>query len=136
MSPSPVSFTSPTQPASYSWEATDEGVAARYGLPIERIVRFDLNTSPTPAAPRGRAARGRRFETSLSEYPPGDYRRLVEAAAARYGVETDEVVPGAGADEILEMCAKAFLRGRTGAPSCPSRPTRCTGSSPSSAAAR
>jgi len=50
-----------------------------------------------------------RFETTLSEYPPGDYRRLVEAAAARYGVAFDEVVPGAGADEILDMCTKAFL---------------------------
>ena len=50
-----------------------------------------------------------RFATVLSEYPPGDYRRLVEAAARRYGVTTDEIVPGAGADEILDMCTKAFL---------------------------
>ena len=55
------------------------------------------------------------FETSLSEYPPGDYRRLIEAAALRYGVETGEVVPGAGADEILEMCVKAFLAAGQGA---------------------
>ncbi len=33
----------------------------------------------------------------------------MEAAAARYGVTTDEIVPGAGADEILDMCTKAFL---------------------------
>lgn len=109
MSPSPVTFSSPTQPASYSWEATDEGVAARYGLPVERVVRFDLNTSPTPPALLAELLAGGRFETSLSEYPPGDYRRLVEAAATRYGVGTDEVVPGAGADEILDMCVKAFL---------------------------
>ena len=48
MSPTPVTYTSPTAPATYSWEATDEEVAARYGVPIERVVRFDLNTSPTP----------------------------------------------------------------------------------------
>ncbi len=109
MSPSPVTASSPTQPASYSWEATDEGVAERYGLPIEQVVRFDLNTSPTPPRFVAGLLAGGVFETSLSEYPPGDYRRLVDAAAARYGVGTDEVVPGAGADEILEMCAKAFL---------------------------
>jgi histidinol-phosphate aminotransferase len=109
MSPSPVTFSSPDQPASYSWEATDEGVAERYGLPIEQIVRFDLNTSPTPPRLLADLLAGGRFETSLSEYPPGDYRRLVEAAATRYGVGTDEVVPGAGADEILDMCVKAFL---------------------------
>ena len=44
----PVTFATPTQPASYSWEATDEEVAARYGVPIESIVRFDLNASPAP----------------------------------------------------------------------------------------
>src|SRR5206468_5977508 len=44
-----------------------------------------------------------------SEYPPSDYRRLVEAAARRYGVETDEIVVGAGADEVLDLVGKAFL---------------------------
>ncbi|MEW6225471.1 MAG: histidinol-phosphate transaminase [Chloroflexota bacterium] len=109
MSPSPVTFSSPDQPASYSWEATDEGVAERYGLPIEAVVRFDLNTSPAPPRILDTLLAGGRFETSLSEYPPGDYRRLVEAAATRYDVATDEVVPGAGADEILDLCVKAFL---------------------------
>ena len=42
MSPTPVTTNLPTQPASYSWEATDEEVAARYGLPIDQVVRFDL----------------------------------------------------------------------------------------------
>jgi len=111
MSPSPFAVTSPTDPASYSWEATDESVAERFGIPVEEVMRFDLNTSPTPPAMlAGLLAEGR-FETRLSEYPPGDYRRLVEAAAARYGVTTDEIVPGAGADEILDMCTKAFLPG-------------------------
>ena len=47
--------------------------------------------------------------TPLSEYPPSDYRRLIDAAAARYGVGTDELLVGAGADEILDLVAKAFL---------------------------
>ena len=50
-----------------------------------------------------------RFHVSLSEYPPADYRRLVEAAAERYGVGTDELVVGAGADEILDVIGKTFL---------------------------
>ncbi len=109
MSPTPVTFATPTGPATYSWEATDDEVAARYGLPRERIVRFDLNTSPTPPALVERLLAAGRFETSLSEYPPSDYRRLTEAAAARYGVAVDEIVVGAGADEILDLVAKAFL---------------------------
>ena len=109
MSPTPVSMASPTAPASYSWEATNEAVSAKYGVPVEQIIRFDLNTSPAPPDLVGRILAANRFETSLSEYPPSDYRRLAEAAALTYGVARDEILVGAGADEILDMAAKAFL---------------------------
>jgi histidinol-phosphate aminotransferase len=109
MSPTPVSMSDPTAPASYSWEATSEQVAARYGIPVETIVRFDLNTSPAPPELAGRILAAGRFETSLSEYPPSDYRRLTEAAAARYDVDPGEILVGAGADEVLDVVAKAFL---------------------------
>ncbi len=109
MSPTPVTFTSPTAPASYSWEATDEEVAARYGVPIERIVRFDLNTSPAPPELAARILAAGRFETSLSEYPPSDYRRLVDAAGQHYDATREELLVGAGADEILDLVGKAFL---------------------------
>jgi histidinol-phosphate aminotransferase len=109
MSPTPVTTSLPTAPAGYSWEATDAEVAARYGVPIERILRFDLNTSPTPPEIAGRILAAGSFETPLSEYPPSDYGRLVDAAARVYGVGTDELLVGAGADEILDLLGKAFL---------------------------
>jgi histidinol-phosphate aminotransferase len=109
MSPTPVTFSTPNQPSSYTWEATDEEVAARYGVPIDVIVRFDLNTAPVPPDLAQRVMDAGRFHTSLSEYPPADYRRLVEAAAGRYGVGTSELVVGAGADEILDVIGKTFL---------------------------
>jgi histidinol-phosphate aminotransferase len=109
MTPTPVTFTSPTAPTAYTWEATDEEVAARYGIPIERVARFDLNTSPAPPELAVRLLAANRFDRPISEYPPSDYRRLVEAAAARYGVGTDELLVGAGADEVLDLIAKAFL---------------------------
>jgi histidinol-phosphate aminotransferase len=109
MSPTPVTFTSPDAAASYSWEATDEEVAARYGVDPATIVRFDLNTSPTPPALAGQLLAAGRFEAPLSEYPPTDYRRLVEAAAARYGVLPAEILVGAGADEVLDIAAKTFI---------------------------
>jgi histidinol-phosphate aminotransferase len=109
MSPTPVTFVTPTTPASYSWEATDEEVAARYGVDASTIVRFDLNTSPEPPDLAAELLAAGRFETPLSEYPPSDYRRLVAAAAATYEVEPDEILVGAGADEILDLVGKAFL---------------------------
>jgi histidinol-phosphate aminotransferase len=109
MSPTPVTFNTPTAPSAYSWEATDEEVAARYGVDPATIVRFDLNTSPTPPELAARLLAAGRFEAPLSEYPPTDYRRLVEAAAARYGVAPAEILVGAGADEVLDVVAKVFI---------------------------
>ena len=109
MSPTPVTFQLPTQPASYSWEATDEEVAARYGLAIDDILRFDLNTSPAPPDLVAGILAAGAFDAPLSEYPPSDYRRLIETAARVYGVGTDELLVGAGADEILDLAGKAFL---------------------------
>ena len=109
MSPTPTTFSSPTAPASYSWEATNEEVAARYGVDLALIVRFDLNTSPTPPALVQQLLAAGEFDAPVSEYPPSDYRRLVAAAAARYEVDTNELLVGAGADEILDIIAKAFI---------------------------
>jgi histidinol-phosphate aminotransferase len=110
VSPTQVTFVDPTAPSTYTWEATNEEVAARYGVPIDQIIRFDLNTSPTPPALVAELLAAGRFEAPLSEYPPSDYRRLTAAAAARYGVAIDELLVGAGADEILDLVAKAFVR--------------------------
>lgn len=109
MSPTPVTFGLPTAPAGYTWEATDEEVATRYGIPAGEVLRFDLNTSPAPPDLVAPLLAAGRFEAPLSEYPPSDYRRLIAAAAVAYGVGTDELLVGAGADEILDLVGKAFL---------------------------
>ncbi|MEO5918647.1 MAG: aminotransferase class I/II-fold pyridoxal phosphate-dependent enzyme [Candidatus Limnocylindrales bacterium] len=109
MSPTPVTFNSPTAPAAYAWEATDEEVSLRYGIPMSQVARFDLNTSPAPPELAVRLMAANTFDRSISEYPPSDYRRLAAAAAARYGVSPEEVIVGAGADEILDLVSKAFI---------------------------
>jgi histidinol-phosphate aminotransferase len=109
MSPTPVTFASPTKPASWSWEATSGEVAARYGVPIEQVVRFDQNTAPAPPDLVQQVLAAGIFEVPVSEYPPSDYGRLIDAAAARYGVAREELLVGAGADEVLELVTKAFI---------------------------
>lgn len=100
----------PTESAlpTYVWEPTTDFLAAKYKLPRESIVRFDVNTSPVP--PDLRDVLAGTFDPTLSEYPPSDYATLVAAAAASYGVAADEILPTAGADEALDLTARAFLR--------------------------
>jgi len=115
MSPTHLTAATPGLPAGYAWEATDEQVAERYGVPPAAIVRFDLNTSPAPPDLALRLLRTGSYGRPISEYPPSDYRGLVAAAAETYGVGRDEILVGAGADEILDIVAKAFLPPGAGA---------------------
>jgi histidinol-phosphate aminotransferase len=92
----------------YDWEPTTDFLAAKYSLPREAIVRYDVNTSPLP--PDLRDVLARSFFPILSEYPPSDYAALVAAAAVAYGVTTNEILPTAGADEALDLTARAFMR--------------------------
>jgi histidinol-phosphate aminotransferase len=92
----------------YTWEPSNRAIADRYGLRPEEILRFDTNTSPAP--PEWAAATlGGDFDPPLNEYPDSSYADLTAAAAAYLGVTTDRIVVGAGADEILDMVAKAWL---------------------------
>ena len=109
MSPTPVTFASPTRPASWSWEATSAAISERYDVPIDQVVRFDQNTAPEPPDVVRSLLAAADFEVPLSEYPPSDYGRLIEAAASRYDVAREELLVGAGADEVLDLAAKAFL---------------------------
>ena len=102
-------MSTPAKPFStYAWEPTSDFLAAKYGLPREAIVRFDVNSSPTP--PDLRDVLAGSFDPALCEYPPSDYAALVAAAAASYGVAPDELLPTAGADEAIDLIARAFLR--------------------------
>ncbi|HJX68515.1 MAG TPA: histidinol-phosphate transaminase [Candidatus Limnocylindrales bacterium] len=92
----------------YVWEPTTDFLAARYGLARESIVRFDVNTSPL--APDLRDVLAGTFDPPLCEYPPSDYASLVAAAAASYHVTPVELLPTAGADEALDLTARAYLR--------------------------
>jgi histidinol-phosphate aminotransferase len=92
----------------YTWEPSDAAIAERYGLRPEDILRFDTNTSPTPPAFVPEALRGP-FDPSVNEYPDSSYTALTAAAATYTGVVPHEVIVGAGADEVLDLVAKAFL---------------------------
>ena len=92
----------------YTWEPPDRVIAARYGVAEDQILRFDLNTSPGAPAFLPDALPGP-YDPALNEYPDSTYAELAEAAAAYVDASPGEILVGCGADEVLDIIAKAFL---------------------------
>jgi len=102
----------PDEFAAYVWSAGIAEVAARHGLSPAQVLKFDQNTPPLPGVPQIPLAES--FAT-LQEYPPGAYRELREAAAGYVSRQTgtdvdwEQVVIGAGADDLILLCARTYL---------------------------
>ncbi len=93
----------------YEWEASSEVVAARNGLDPHEVIRFDLNTSPFPPATWDQAMQAAREERIPNEYFDTAYAELSALIAPYCGVREQQLVIGAGADEILDVITKTFL---------------------------
>jgi len=93
----------------YAWELSSETVAARHGITVRDVIRFDLNTSPFPPASWDAAMEAARAAGQPNEYFDTSYAELLELFSAYYGVDTDHLIIGAGADEILDIATKTFL---------------------------
>ncbi|MCP3975025.1 MAG: histidinol-phosphate aminotransferase family protein [bacterium] len=91
----------------YKWQPTTLEIAAAAGIDPTEVIRFDHNTTPWPTdwAVEQAAASA----ASLNEYPGASYLGIRQAAAARHNLEPEQIVPGAGADELILLAARAFL---------------------------
>lgn len=96
--------------AAYRWPPSTEEIARSIGLAPTDIVRFDGNVAPAPpvSARPGTVARAL---ADVNEYDRGRYQELREAIAARHDVTVDQIVLGAGSDELIVVCARAFATG-------------------------
>ena len=93
--------------SAYEWAPSTHEIARRAGIDPARVVRFDGNTAPMPPP----SARGDALADALAtvnSYPHGGYPGLVPAIAEYAGVEPDNVVLGAGADDLILLCARSF----------------------------
>ncbi len=100
----------PADFSAYVWAPSSKAVAERQGLRPEQVLRFDQNTPSVPGVPQIPLAES---FARLNEYPDGTYRELREAAAEYVGLRADawqQVVVGAGADDLILLCARTFLR--------------------------
>jgi histidinol-phosphate/aromatic aminotransferase/cobyric acid decarboxylase-like protein len=90
----------------YDAPATEE-IARRVGLPVDQIVRFDGNTSPR-ALPSTRAEALAEELARVHTYPHGGYPKLERAIADYAGVAPENIVLGAGADDLILLLTRSF----------------------------
>jgi histidinol-phosphate/aromatic aminotransferase/cobyric acid decarboxylase-like protein len=91
---------------SYDAPSTEE-IAQRVGLPVDEIIRFDGNTSPQ-LLPSTRSQALAEELARIHTYPHGGYPRLEEAIAYYAGVSRENIVLGAGADDLILLVTRAF----------------------------
>jgi histidinol-phosphate/aromatic aminotransferase/cobyric acid decarboxylase-like protein/imidazoleglycerol phosphate dehydratase HisB len=97
----------PREFASYRCAPSTEELAARTDLATSEIVRFDGNVPASPP-PSARPATVAGALARANEYAHGGYPELVAAIAEYAGVGVENVVLGAGADDLILLCARAF----------------------------
>jgi imidazoleglycerol phosphate dehydratase HisB/histidinol-phosphate/aromatic aminotransferase/cobyric acid decarboxylase-like protein len=96
-----------TEFARYGWAPSTAEIAALAGIDPIEVLRFDGNVaaqplpSTRPGTIAGQLAR-------INTYAHGGYPELLEAIARYNGVGTENIVLGAGADDLLLLCARAF----------------------------
>ncbi|HSI97874.1 MAG TPA: aminotransferase class I/II-fold pyridoxal phosphate-dependent enzyme, partial [Gaiellaceae bacterium] len=91
----------------YAWAPSTDELARRVGLDPSEIVRFDGNTRAWPHS----SARPGTIAAALADvnaYAHGGHSALVAAVAGYAGVEPENLVLGAGADDLILLCARTF----------------------------
>jgi len=92
---------------SYGWAASTADIARTAGIDPVQVLRFDGNVpaTPHPAARPGAMAGAL---AGVNTYPHGGYTELVPAIAAYAGVAPENVVLGAGADDLIFLAARSY----------------------------
>ncbi len=93
--------------APYVWAPSTAELARRAGVDASQIVRFDGNVPPLPL-PSSRTGALAGAVARVNEYPHGGYTTLKDAIARYAGVAPENVVLGAGADDLILLCARAL----------------------------
>ncbi|HEX6762030.1 MAG TPA: aminotransferase class I/II-fold pyridoxal phosphate-dependent enzyme [Gaiellaceae bacterium] len=91
----------------YEWAASTAEVARIAGIDPSQVLRFDQNTPPLPL-PSTRPGTIAGAVARVSSYSGATYAPLVAAIARYTGVEPENVVLGAGADDLILLCARAW----------------------------
>ncbi len=94
-----------------------EVLAARLGRPTETIVKLDANENPYGMSPRARAALASLGNGHV--YPDPESRDLRAGLAKFTGVPAENLMAGAGADELIDLLLRVILNPEDRVLSCP-----------------
>jgi histidinol-phosphate aminotransferase len=95
-------------PPSIAYDAPSTvDIARAAGLSVSDVIRFDGNTSPT-VPPFVRADALAAALAEINTYPHGGYPGLAEAISGYAGVAPENVVLGAGADDVILLVTRSF----------------------------
>lgn len=83
-------------------------VPGKAGAKGQKVYKLSANETPLGASPKAIEAY-RQAANTLEFYPDGSANELREAIASRYGLKADNIVCGAGSDELLQLLAHAYL---------------------------
>lgn len=78
-------------------------------LGLDEVIKLASNENPYGASPKAKEALTREIG-NINIYPDGAAVDLTAALARHLGVKPDQIIFGAGADEVILMIARAFLR--------------------------
>ncbi|HXH21774.1 MAG TPA: histidinol-phosphate transaminase [Dehalococcoidia bacterium] len=84
-----------------------EVLAKRIGVPVETIVKLDGNENPYGPSPRALEALAK--ERGYNIYPDPDQRDLRAALADYVGLGPENIVAGAGSDELIDLVTRMFV---------------------------
>ena len=91
----------------YGWALSTADVARIAGVEPRAVLRFDGNVPPE-APPYARPETVAAALDEIHRYPHGGFPALLDALAEYGGVEPSQVVLGAGADDLILLCARSF----------------------------
>ena len=93
--------------ATYSPIEPPDQIAKRLGLPESQIIKLDANENPYGVAPEVLAELGR--ARYLSIYPDPAQKAIREDIAGYVGCSAENIVAGAGADELIDLVCRLVL---------------------------
>lgn len=83
-------------------------LAREMGLEEGSIVKLASNENPLGMGPMAQAAMRQALD-EIARYPDGNAFALKQAICRRFGVRPEQIVPGNGSNDVLELAARAFL---------------------------